>query len=137
MYPRIRELAVDEIPVTVAHRMLKIARQPCYRWLQSPVSAAELKQRYRDNALFDAYRDDPAFGYRFFTDEAREAGESVAERTAWQTCSDLSWWSASASPTRARRRSPRRPFTTTCAPWWTRRAGCGTSSTPTVRTSCG
>ena len=65
MYPLVRELAVDGIPVTVTCRVLKIARQPYYRWLASPVTAAELEEAYRANALFDAHRDDPEFGYLF------------------------------------------------------------------------
>ncbi len=94
MYPLVRELAVDGVPVAVTCRVLKIARQPYYRWLQCPVTDAERAAAYRANALFDAHRDDPEFGYRFLLDEAREAGESMAERTAWRICSDLGWWSA-------------------------------------------
>ena len=94
MYPLVRELAVDGVPVAVTCRVLKIARQPYYRWLASPVTDAELVEAYRANALFDAHRDDPEFGYRFLVDEARAAGEPMAERTAWRICSDLGWWSA-------------------------------------------
>jgi putative transposase len=93
MYPLVRELATDGIPVTVTCRVLKIARQPYYRWLADPVTAAELTAAYRANALFDAHHDDPEFGYRFLVDEARIAGEPMAERTAWKLCSDLGWWS--------------------------------------------
>ena len=46
-------------------RVLKIARQPYYRWLASPVTDAELVEAYRANALFDAHGEDPEFGYRF------------------------------------------------------------------------
>ena len=38
MYPLVRELADDGIPVTVTCRVLKIARQPYYRWLKDPVT---------------------------------------------------------------------------------------------------
>ena len=75
MYPLVRELAGDGIPVTVTCRVLKIARQPYYRWLASPVTAADVTAAYRANALFDAHRDDPEFGYRFLLDEARDAGD--------------------------------------------------------------
>jgi len=94
MYPLVRELADDGVPVTVTCRVLKIARQPYYRWLANPVTDAELEQAYRANALFDAHRDDPEFGYRFLVDEARAAGEAMAERTAWRICSTNGWWSA-------------------------------------------
>src|SRR5690625_4621585 len=94
MYPLVRELAEDGIPVTVTCRVLKIARQPYYRWLINPVTDSELEQAYRANALFAAHRDDPEFGYRFLVDEAREAGQPMAERTAWRICSQQGWWSA-------------------------------------------
>jgi transposase InsO family protein len=94
MYPLVRELAADGIPVAVTCRVLKIARQPYYRWLANPVTNAELAEAYRANALFDAHKDDPEFGYRFLVDEARDAGEAMADRTAWRICSDNEWWSA-------------------------------------------
>ena len=75
--------------------VLNIARQPYYRWLADPVTDAELTAAYRANALFDAHHEDPEFGYRFLLDEAREAGQPMAERTAWRICSDRGWWSAS------------------------------------------
>ena len=71
MYPLVRELAVDGIPVTVTCRVLKLARQPYYRWLDAPVTDAELSAAYRANALFDAHRDDPEFGYRFLRRRGR------------------------------------------------------------------
>jgi len=72
MYPLVRELAVDGIAVTVTCRVLKIARQPYYRWLADPVTDAEWVEAHRANALFEAHADDPEFGYRYLADEARE-----------------------------------------------------------------
>ena len=63
-YPLVSELAADGVPVAVACRVLKLARQPYYRWLRRPVSDAELVEAHRADALFDAHRDDPAFGHR-------------------------------------------------------------------------
>lgn len=87
------ELAADGIPVAVACRVLGIARQPYYRWRVRPVTGTELERAHRANALFDAHRDDPEFGYRFLADEARDAGASMADRTAWRICSAMGWWS--------------------------------------------
>ena len=50
-YPLVRELAADGIPVTVTCRVLKIARQPFYRWLAEPVTQAEWDQAHLVNAL--------------------------------------------------------------------------------------
>jgi len=82
IYPLVRELAVDGVSVTVTCRVLKIARQPYYRWLAKPVTALQRVQAHRMNALFDAHRDDPEFGYRFLSDEAEVAGWPMARRTA-------------------------------------------------------
>jgi transposase InsO family protein len=93
MYPLVRELAADGIPVTVTCRVLKIARQPYYRWLANPVTDRELAEAHLANAIFDAHRDDPEFGYRFLTDEVRDVGHSVCERTVWRHCRDMGWCS--------------------------------------------
>ena len=104
-----KELAVDGVPVTVTCRVLKLARQPYYRWLVRPVTDAELVEAYRANALFDAHKDDPEFGYRFLAEEARDAGEVMAKRTAWRICSDLGWWSAFGKPKRGKAKKPGPP----------------------------
>jgi putative transposase len=80
--------------VAVTCRVLKIARQPYYRWLASPVSARELEQAYLANAVFDAHRDDPEFGYRYPAEEVRAAGHRACDRTVWRVCSVMGWWSA-------------------------------------------
>ena len=94
LYPLVSELAADGIAVAVACRVLKLARQPYYRWLAESVTDAEWIQAHRANALFDAHREDPEFGYRYLLDEARDAGQVMVERTAWRICSDNGWWSA-------------------------------------------
>jgi putative transposase len=65
LYPLVTELAV-----TVTCRVLKLARQPYYRWLAEPITETEVTEAYRANALFDAHRDDPEFGHRLLADEA-------------------------------------------------------------------
>ena len=93
MYPLVTELAADGIPVTVTCRVLKLARQPYYRWRSQPVTARELEQAYLANAVFDAHRDDPEFGYRLLADEARDAGHAGCDRAVWRICADNGWWS--------------------------------------------
>jgi putative transposase len=94
----VSELAADGIPVAVTCRVLKIARQPYYRWLAAPVTDAEWVRAHRANALFDAHREDLEFGYRFLLDEARDNGQVMAERTAWRICSTNGWWSVFGKP---------------------------------------
>ncbi|KQX50105.1 integrase [Streptomyces sp. Root66D1] len=88
-----KELAGDGVPVTVTCRVMKLARQPYYRWLERPVTDSEFEEAARANALFDAHREDPEFGYRFLADEARSLGAGMADRTAWRICRDNRWWS--------------------------------------------
>lgn len=94
MYPLVAELAADGVPVAVSCRVLKLARQPYYRWLADPITPSEVVEAYRANALFDAHCDDPEFGHRLLADEARDAGEEMSDRTAWRIASANGWWSA-------------------------------------------
>ncbi len=128
MYPLVKELAADGIPVTVTCRVLKLARQPYYRWLARPVTVRELDEAHLANALFDAHHDDPEFGYRLLADEARDAGLPGCDRTVWRICAANGWWSCSGRSAARTGRSPARRPTTT----WS----SGTSPRP-GRTSCG
>jgi putative transposase len=93
IYPLVRELAAVGIPVAVTCRVLKIARQPYYRWLAGPVTPGELAEAYLADAIFNAHRDDPEFGHRFLADEVRAAGHRVCDRTVWRRCFENGWWS--------------------------------------------
>lgn len=93
MFPLVSDLAASGIPVTVSCRVLKIARQNYYRWRLNPVTDSEFARAARMNALFDAHRDDPEFGYRLLADSAQEAGQPMSRRTAWRLCRDGGWGS--------------------------------------------
>ena len=109
MYPLVRELAVDGIPVTVTCRVLKIARQPYYRWLACPVTDGEWDEAHLAKAVFDAHEDDPEFGYRFLANEARLAGHDVCDRTVWRICRDNQWWSVFGKPKNRKTGKPGTP----------------------------
>lgn len=84
------ELAADGIPVAVSLRVLKLSRQPYYRWRKQQLTESELVEAYRADALFNAHRDDPEMGYRFLAGEAESAGQRMCERTAWRICRETS-----------------------------------------------
>jgi len=109
MYPLVRELADDGVPVTVTCRVLKIARQPYYRWLACRVTDVEWDQAHLANAVFDAHRDDPEFGYRFLADEVRDVGFTACERTVWRVCRDNGWWSVFGKPKARKNSKPGTP----------------------------
>jgi hypothetical protein len=93
MFPLVRELAVDGVPVTVTCRVLKLCRQQYYRWRDQPFTDDQLDEAWLANAIFDAHRDDPEFGYRFLADEVRLADYDVSDRVVWRICRDNAWWS--------------------------------------------
>lgn len=78
IYPLVRELAVTgaphRVPVAVTCRVLKIAKQPYYRWLADPVSERDWDDAHLIDAARDAHREDPAFGYRLIADELADLG---------------------------------------------------------------
>ncbi|MBE7698691.1 IS3 family transposase [Oerskovia sp. Sa1BUA8] len=93
IYPLVRELAADGVPVAVTCRVLKLARQPYYRWLAAPVTRHDLEEAYLANVLFDAHVEDPEFGHRLLADEAHRAGLAACDRRVWRICRDNRWWS--------------------------------------------
>ena len=90
--------------MAVSCRVLKLSRQPYYRWRKNPITDAELAGAYRANALFDAHREDPEFGYRYLADEAETAGEKMCRRTAWRICSAGGWTSTISKTGRGKHR---------------------------------
>jgi transposase InsO family protein len=124
MYPLVSELAADGIPVVVSCRVLGLARQPYYRWLDEPITDGQLDEAYLANAVFDAHRDDPEFGYRFLADEVRQLDDhaGVSDRVVWRICRDHQWWSRFGKPKQRKGAKPgtaahddlvRRDFTAT------------------------
>jgi putative transposase len=98
IYPLVRELAAAgapvRVPVAVTCRVLKIAKQPFYRWLKNPISTRDWDDAQLTNAAIDIHRDDPVFGYRFIADELEDLGFVASERRVWRLCSQQRLWSA-------------------------------------------
>ena len=59
MFPLVRELADDRIPVAVICRVLGLCRADYYSWLGQPFTDAQLEEAWLANAIFDAHHDDP------------------------------------------------------------------------------
>lgn len=93
MYPLVRELAVDGIPVAVTCRVLGFSKQAYYAWRSGPVTDRDWADAHWINAAVDVHHDDPTFGYRFLADDLRAAGHQVSERRVWRLCSQQRLWS--------------------------------------------
>jgi transposase InsO family protein len=107
MYPLVRDLAAEKIPVRLTCRVLGFKPQGYYRWLRQPCSQRDLDDAYLANAIVDVHADDPEFGYRFIADELADAGHVVGERRVWRLCRDHQVWSTTVR--KGRRGSGKRP----------------------------
>ena len=108
IYPLVRDLAVEEIPVTVTCRVLGFSTQAFYKWCARPFSDRDWNDAHLTNAAVDIHHDDPAFGYRFITDELHRAGVRVGENRVQRLCSAQRLWSVFAKK-RGRGRRPGPP----------------------------
>ena len=93
IYPLVRELAAEKIPVAVTCRVLGFSKQAFYKWQADPVSQRDWDDAHLINAALDIHHDDPAFGYRFIADELRERGLRVGENRVARLCSQQRIWS--------------------------------------------
>jgi putative transposase len=93
IYPLVRELAAENIPVAVTCRVLGFSKQAYYKWLAHPVSQRDWDDAHLINAAYDIHADDPAFGYRFIADELHERGLRVGENRVARLCSQQRIWS--------------------------------------------
>ena len=109
MYPLVKELADDRIPVTVSCRVLKLARSAYYRWLHAPIVDSQLEEAYLANAIHTAHGDDPEFAYRFLADEVRLCDHDVSDRVVWRICRDNAWWSVFGQPKQRKGSKPGTP----------------------------
>ena len=112
IYPLVRELAAEKIPVAVTCRVLGFSPQAYYKWRANPVSQRDWDDAHLINAAIDIHRDDPAFGYRFIADELRERGIAARENRVARLCSQQRIWSVFAKK-RGLTAMPARRCTTT------------------------
>lgn len=88
IYPIVRELAEDGVPVSATMGVLGLARQPYYRWLARPKGPAQIEREKRVEVLKHLHAQDPEYGYRLLQDAASDLGVVMSERTAWKLCRD-------------------------------------------------
>jgi len=88
MYPLVRELAIDGIPVVVTCRVLGFSPQAYYKWRAHPITQRDWDDAHLIDAARDIHADDPVFGYRFIADElTAEHGIVASENRVQRLCS--------------------------------------------------
>ncbi len=105
MFPLVRDLAVDGIPVTVTCRVLGFSTQGFYTWKKCPVTQRDWDNAHLINAAYDIHADDPAFGYRFIADELPGRGIIAGENRVARLCSQQRIWSVFAKKRGLNRKS--------------------------------
>jgi len=86
MYPLVRDLAADTIPVAVTCRVLGFSKQAFYKWLAEPVCQRDWDDAHLINAALDIHHDDPEFGYRFIADELATLGIRASRNRVNRLC---------------------------------------------------
>jgi transposase InsO family protein len=87
IYPLVRDLATEGIPVVVTCRVLGFSPQGFYRWRANPVTDRDWSDAHLVDAAREIHADDPVFGYRFIADELRaERGISASENRVARLC---------------------------------------------------
>ena len=87
MYPLVLDLAADGVPVAVTCRVLGFSSQAFYKWRKDPVPQRDWDDAHLINVALDVHCDDPAFGYRFISDELAVLGFTASENRVWRLCS--------------------------------------------------
>jgi putative transposase len=93
MFPLVRDLAVDGVPVRLTCGVLGFSPQAFYKWQAQPCSDRDWDDAHLTNRIVDVHADDPEFGYRFIADELEAAGQRVNERRVWRLCREQRVWS--------------------------------------------
>lgn len=109
IYPLVRELATDGIPVVVTCRVLGFSTQAYYKWRARPISNRDWEDAHLVDAALTIHHDDPVFGYRFIADELRaEHGIQTSENRVQRLCSSHGIYSVLARK-KGRRSRPGEP----------------------------
>ena len=95
-YPLVLDLAADGFPVAVTCRVLGFSKQGFCGWLAAPVTDREWNDAHLINTAMDIHDADPAFGYRFITDERAGRGFVVGENRVQRLCAQQGLWSVTA-----------------------------------------
>ena len=88
IYPLVRDLACDEIPVKVTCRVLGFSPHAFYKWRANPVCNRDWDDAHLVDAAREIHAEDPVFGYWFIADElASEHGIRASENRVQRLCS--------------------------------------------------
>ena len=86
MFPLVRELACEGIPVSLSCRVLGFSRQGYYAWRADPVCDRDWSDAHVINEIRSIQKKDSTFGYRLITDELKDAHVVMGENRVHRLC---------------------------------------------------
>jgi transposase InsO family protein len=93
MFPLVRDLAADNIPVVVTCRVLGFSKQAFYKWNANPVSQRDWDDAHLIGLAREIHHDDPGFGYRYIRDELAQQGIVASRNRVNRLCTVSRLWS--------------------------------------------
>jgi transposase InsO family protein len=88
IYPLVRELAAEKIPVAVTCRVVGFTKQAYYKYMAEPVSDRDWSDAHLVEAAREIHEDDPGLGYRFIADVLQDDyGIKASENRVHRLCS--------------------------------------------------
>jgi transposase InsO family protein len=106
MFPLVRELALEGIPVTLSCRVLGFSRQGDCPWRVDPVSDRDWSDAHVINEIRAICKKDSAFGYRLITDELRDAHAVMGGNRVHRLCRENLLYSSINRPKRGSGKTP-------------------------------
>jgi putative transposase len=106
MFPLVRELAWEGIPVSLSYRVLVFSRQGYYACRVDPVRERDWSNAHVINEIREIRKKDSTFGYRLITDELKNAHVVMGENRVQRLCRENMLYSSMIRPKRGSGKTP-------------------------------
>lgn len=91
LFPLVRELDADRVPIAVICRVLGFSKQAFSKRRSNTVSQRDWDNAHLTHAAVNIHADDPAFGYRVISDEVEAESDITASER--RVCPQQRIWS--------------------------------------------
>lgn len=106
MFPLVRDLALEGIPVSLSCRVLGFSRQGYYAWRVDPVCERDWSDAHVINEIRSIREKDSTFGYRLITDELKNVHVVMGENRVHRLCRENLLYSSMIRPQRGSGKTP-------------------------------
>ena len=106
MFPLVRELACEGIPVSLSCRVLGFSRQGYCPWRVDPVCDRDWSDAQVINEIRSIRKKDSTFGYRLITDELKDVHVVMGENRVHRLCRENMLYSGTIGSRRGSGKTP-------------------------------